>query len=780
MPSTFAIDGIASSLPTQQIIGQLMALERRPLTLLKEQQNRETLKLQSVSAIKSAVSAFQTALNALMLAGKVNAKSATSDTPGILTATAGAGAISGTHKVTVSQLATATSVRSSGPLGQVINKNVALASAGFRLTPVTGTFSINGQSLSVDGTSTLDDGTANSIIAKINAAGASVTASLIADADGRANNRVQLVSNPGQAIQLGSLADTGNVWRLLNLADAAVQGYTASNVTGAAASAGALNTSIAVNGVTTAINQTDGGFSSQQNAAFIVGAINANSANTVSATDNGDGTFKLTHKTLGSQQVIDVTAAGVGTGLSVGQTKNGTDRMLSTANLGVVDLGKQLADSRLVTPISGLDAGGNGKFTINGIEVTYRSTDTISGIVNRINGSGANVTAFYDITQDRIRLTAGKTGGQTISLADTQGNFLAATGVLGTTQTLGQNAVFSIDSVNGGQPLTSSSNTVTDYIPGVTLELKSTSATPATVTVGQDSAAATNLIKTFVDKFNAVLDAVENSTKFDPKTRQQSTLTGDSGVRDLDRQLRSLLSSAGFGLTGKYRSLADLGISTGKVGSSVGTTDRLVLDEAKLTAALQDNPSAAEAVFVAFTASLGAISGPGNITLVSGSPTNEHENGTYKVKVLDTSGAVEVRFVTADGRTLMTKSGTLVAGQDNTSLIPGVKLRANSTFVVGEDSFAMTVSSRGAGVRLSDYLNGLLGEKGFFATREDSVEATQEALSKRVATMEARLAKKEETLNRKFAALEVALTRIQGQNSALLSQLARLSGQQQQ
>ena len=46
------------------------------------------------------------------------------------------------------------------------------------------------------------------------------------------------------------------------------------------------------------------------------------------------------------------------------------------------------------------------------------------------------------------------------------------------------------------------------------------------------------------------------------------------------------------GLTGPYRSIADLGVNTGAVGSAAGTTTSFQVDEAKFSAALAANPQA--------------------------------------------------------------------------------------------------------------------------------------------------------------------------------------------
>jgi flagellar hook-associated protein 2 len=377
--------------------------------------------------------------------------------------------------------------------------------------------------------------------------------------------------------------------------------------------------------------------------------------------------------------------------------------------------------------------------------------------------------------QDRLRITANQTGGQTISMADTQGNFLAATGVLAASQTLGQNAILSIDSVNGGQAFTSASNTITGMVAGVVLELKATSATPVTVTVSQNSQAAVDVIKEFVNRINQTLDTIAANTSYDAKTKKGQPLTGDSGIAFIEQSLRSLVNSPGLGLSGSYKNLATIGVSTGAVGTAVGKATRLLVDETKLNAALKENPQAVEALIGSFSATLGAPSGPGNVTAVSGTPLNQHVSGTYYVKVLDGTGKAEARLVTADGQTVFTSTGTLTAGQDNTILIPGVKLTVAGTLNVGEDSFAVTVNTRGVVVQLKDTVDGWLGSTGYFANRESAAQAASSNLNKQMAVMEDRVKQREAALTRKFSALEVALARLQTQSAGLSASIARLA-----
>jgi flagellar hook-associated protein 2 len=675
MSSGLSFGGLASGLDTKSIVEQLMSLERRPIQLLEAKKSVQAGRMTAIQSVKDLIVSLQGAAKGLADRAKMNAKSVTTDTPStspsVLTASASADAINGTFKVTVSQLATSTRIASSGPVGKVIDKNAPLATAVFRYALNTGTFRINGQSIAVDATTTLD-----SLITAINGSGAGVTASLVADADGRPENRVQIVADPGQPLQLGSLSDTSNVLRLLNLSDAVVTG----------------------------------------------------------------------------------------------------DTVVSSTNLGVTDIGASLADARLVTPIADLTAG-NGKFKINDVEISYKDTDSITTIVNRINSSSAGVSAFYDPVQDRLRLTASKTGALTMTLQETagNGNFLAATGVLSATQQLGQNAVFSIDAVNGGAPLTSATNSVSGYIPGVTLALKSTSATPVTVTVTQDSQATANTVKGFVTQFNNVLQKLEDLTKYDVTNKKASALTGDSGLRNIERQLRQTVSSAAIGATGTYRTLASIGVSFGPIGTAAGTANRLVVDDAKLSAALADNPQAVEAVLAGFAASTGAPTTT-NIAAVSGTP-QIHQDGTYHIKITDAAtGAYEAKFLTPGGQNLWSSTGIMTAGQENSGVIPGLKITAQAAFTQGaEDTFAVTVTNRGVGVALNDFLNGLTDREGYFADRKSNDDLITKNFTDRLAVMQGRLERKEAALQKKYTALEVALSKMQSQSSSVLSQLAGLN-----
>lgn len=783
MAGLLGVDGIISGFSTSDIVAKLMAIERLPVQALQTRKVTREDRSKAVQAINTKLAALASIVSRLSLRSTINAKIAATDTPttspAVLTASASADAANGSFKVTASQLASATKVSSTEAIGQAVDQAVALASAGFSLTPTTGTFSINGVAITIDASTVLSNGvdnpSDNTIIAKINNAGVGVTASIVNDADGR-SNRLQLVSSAGTAIRLGSGADTSNFLSAAKLLSAQVTGNSAATVTGTAVAAGTIAaTAITINGVTTTTTATDPGNTAAQNAASIASDINNTAGTTVTATGNGDGTITLTHNSLGSSYTIDVTAPGTGTGLSLGTAQNGTDVAVSTGGMGGVLTGEPLSSARLVTALSGLDPDGSGSFEINGVTISFKETESLNAVISRINAASAGVVASYDSVLDRLQLTATQTGGSLISLEDVTGNFLVATDVLAATQTQGQNALYSIDTVNGGQQLSSSSNTITGVVPGVTLELKGTSASAVTVTVSQDTAATVKDVKSFVDQYNAMTDLIRTYTAYDASTKQAGILLGDSTVKAIQNTLQTLVMGTGVGLSSSLRSLSDVGLTTGAVGSALGATKLLVLDETKFTTALRNNPDGMTALFAGFSSSAALdAGGTGSIASISGAPTKHHEAGTYAI-TSDASGNLSVVFTPSGGTARAPVTGTITAGGNNGSLILGITLTAKGTLAAGTDTITVTVSSRGVMPKLKDYVDGLTSSTGVLTTRKTESDNSINEIAAQISRMEVRLAEKEERLMRQFNALEVALARLQSQSAQVSAQLSQFN-----
>lgn len=274
----------------------------------------------------------------------------------------------------------------------------------------------------------------------------------------------------------------------------------------------------------------------------------------------------------------------------------------SSANVGVAQPTKTLASASLATALSGppgTTGSPSGAFSINGVSISWDAgVDSLNSIIGRINSSGAGVTAQYNSVSDQVVLTSNTTGQTAMNLVDSSGNLLTALHLAPgatTAQKLGANASITI---NGTTTVTSISNTITNAAPGLTLTANAVTApgSPATVTVGPDVTNITKQVQSFVDAANKVLGDINLTQQKDPTSGTYSQLLGDPTLNGIKSQILTMLTGQ-LTTAGTYQSLQDIGITTGAVGSTPGTTTTLQLDTTKLSAALAANPAQVAALF---------------------------------------------------------------------------------------------------------------------------------------------------------------------------------------
>lgn len=107
------VSGLISGLDTESIITKTMAIERRPIQLLQQQEAAYKAKISAFGSLKGVLADLQTAAAALKDPSTFAGFSASSGNTTILDATASSTAVTGTYRVTVSTLAQAQQVRSS-------------------------------------------------------------------------------------------------------------------------------------------------------------------------------------------------------------------------------------------------------------------------------------------------------------------------------------------------------------------------------------------------------------------------------------------------------------------------------------------------------------------------------------------------------------------------------------------------------------------------------------------------------------------------------------------
>jgi flagellar hook-associated protein 2 len=231
---------------------------------------------------------------------------------------------------------------------------------------------------------------------------------------------------------------------------------------------------------------------------------------------------------------------------------------------------------------------------------------TLSGLATAINSAGLGVTATELTNADgtaRLSLVS-QTGGSAgqITIADATNNPGSPT-TLADSTTGDVNPSLGLDTIQDGidatikvdgVTITSSSNTVTNAIPGVTFQLLSAGSSgsgsePVQVVIGNDTSSITAAINTFVTDYNAAIKAV-NAQETKDSSGNPEPLFGAAVLAQLQQGLQSAMCQT-FG-AGKINSLISLGISANAAAD--GTVS---LDSDTLNAALNSNFSQAVSLF---------------------------------------------------------------------------------------------------------------------------------------------------------------------------------------
>ena len=275
---------------------------------------------------------------------------------------------------------------------------------------------------------------------------------------------------------------------------------------------------------------------------------------------------------------------------------NGSSSVSSGSALGIVNKNSTIANSNLATAITNVDSSGNGTFSINGTSINVNiNTDTIQGLMTRINNSAAGVTIKYDVTNDQFSLTNNLTGSLGISVNETGNGVLAAMG-LSNSSTF-KSGVDAKVQVNGGPVLTSNSNTfneTTTGIKGLSFTASSTGSTD--VTVASDTSNASTLLNTFISSYNVLQSFIGSQSSSTTDANGKVTaglLAGDHDVSGLVSDVQNLVFNPISGTSNSsINSLDSIGIGFSSMANVLTITD-----QTKLTNALQNNPDAVSSLF---------------------------------------------------------------------------------------------------------------------------------------------------------------------------------------
>jgi flagellar hook-associated protein 2 len=295
--------------------------------------------------------------------------------------------------------------------------------------------------------------------------------------------------------------------------------------------------------------------------------------------------------------------------VSVSDEKAFTAKADSKAAAGSYDVQvKQLAKASQLGSDAFATAGtkvGTGKLTIS-VGASSFSIDVVEGgnslsnIRDAINKSTANkgvqASLLTDVEGTHLVLTSVKTGANYALKVTASGGDGGLDKLVydpnGTKNMEVRSEARDAIVFVSGYEIHSDSNNVSNAVEGVTLSLKAETEVGTTVRLGveRDDTAIQDAAKKFVDAYNSLSGTIKSLSRYDVATEAAGALLGDAMLRNIDSQIRKVISSPVAGVNGNYNTLASLGITTQADG-------KLKLDTVRFNAALQANPGAVSDVF---------------------------------------------------------------------------------------------------------------------------------------------------------------------------------------
>lgn len=300
---------------------------------------------------------------------------------------------------------------------------------------------------------------------------------------------------------------------------------------------------------------------------------------TVSASSNSQsGTYSLTVSTLAQadHQLVGVDDSNPGTGVTLGVSDpddasliaDGTSlNFYHEGTLYTYTTDSSTTLSSLADEINNADNGVIAQALNIG---TTDSPQYVLSLKSQDTGSGAKqITTDAAGTSPGVTLSATLFEGQTTEQEQTQA---------------GVDASFNIDGVD----FTRSSNTLTDVISGLTINLQDTGSTQIDLTLDTDSI--TQYVLSFINAFNAIDSFMDQNADYDSDTQTAGPLLGDSIARTAQNQIMAIIGDPVSGTT-TYQYLSEIGIQRQEDGT-------LSLDSETFQSALSSNRQAVEDLFV--------------------------------------------------------------------------------------------------------------------------------------------------------------------------------------
>ncbi len=322
------------------------------------------------------------------------------------------------------------------------------------------------------------------------------------------------------------------------------------------------------------------------------------------------------------------------------------------------------------------------------------------------------------------------------------------------------------------------SNTVTDALTGITLNLQDVTEVdnPIDITVSRSVSSVSKKITTLVSSYNELMSALKNATEYNSDSKSMGLLSRDYSVSSLKTNARSPFTNIAKGFLDTLDAFShaeDIGITLD--GAGMMEFDSSVFDDA----INEDYSSVLD--LLGATASGNSSN---NAIQFYGASDNYTTAGTYHVKVevdsnndiisakIKLAGETEYRDAESWKNNIIFFDNSF---EDGEPVNPEHSLQLTVDLdegVYGTDENPVVIHvKQGIFGQLEDMLKDMTKTGGLLETSDEALENKIDLMQDKIDNEESRLERVEERLTAKYARLETMLAKMQEQQSAISAML---------
>lgn len=432
--------------------------------------------------------------------------------------------------------------------------------------------------------------------------------------------------------------------------------------------------------------------------------------------------------------VADKTAA-LGSAAQFVYTYDGTTRTIQTSDTTTLEDLRDQINSDTSNP---------------GVSASILQYDSGDGLAYHLVLGGRSTGTDYTITVEATTTLTGFEAGGDWTVSQTA-----------------RNAQVRLDGYPVGGWIESESNSVSELIPNVTLELKQTGTT--SVTLSRDISQVTTGLSNLASIYNAIVDNLDSIAGYDEATESGGIFQGDSTVTGLLSGARDLLVQVASGFvngTDAYTTAASIGLELDEEG-------HLELDTDTLNEAMASDYDA--------VLSLIAASGSGTVSsndIQFTSALSSTTPGTYQTKlVYDGDGNIAEAYFrkndSSDDWRAADVDGNSITGASG-SPEQGLSILITTPYAGETKIYDVAVKQGFAGAIYDVTAAQLDSVSGTFEVKTSQFDLAITRLEEQIEFQETRLTTKEDRLRAQYLRMETNLARLEGYKSSFTALISSI------